>query len=104
MSGSTKKMASALAIGITSSAWLKLSSASPSNTPAATWPRLAAFRATHPGLELMLNPTSELVDLELGGVDVAVRYGNGDWAGVEAELLFRGSFAVVAARSLIGDR
>lgn len=67
-------------------------------------PRLAAFRAAHPGIELMLNPTSELVDLELGGVDLAIRYGNGDWPGVEAELFFKGSFAVVAARSLIGDR
>ena len=67
-------------------------------------PRLAAFRAAHPGIELMLNPTSELVDLELGGVDVAIRYGDGDWPGVDTELFFRGSFAVVAARSLIGDR
>ncbi len=67
-------------------------------------PRLAAFRAAHPGIELMLNPTSELVDLELGGVDVAIRYGHGDWPGLTSSLLFAGSFAVVAARSLIGDR
>jgi len=67
-------------------------------------PRLAAFRNAHPGIELMLNPTSELVDLELGGVDVAIRYGHGNWSGLESELLFTGSFAVVAARTLIGDR
>ena len=67
-------------------------------------PRLAAFRASHPGIELMLNPTSEFIDLELGGVDVAIRYGYGDWPGLKSELLFTGSFAVVAAKSLIGDR
>ncbi|MFT5259869.1 MAG: LysR family glycine cleavage system transcriptional activator [Saprospiraceae bacterium] len=67
-------------------------------------PRLASFRAAHPGIELMLNPTSELIDLNLGGVDAAIRYGNGDWEGVESELLFKGSFAVVGATSLVGNR
>lgn len=67
-------------------------------------PRLAAFRATHPGIELMLNPTSELVDLECGGVDLAIRYGDGMWPGLDVELYFKASFAVVAAGSLIGDR
>ena len=67
-------------------------------------PRLADFRSAHPGIELMLNPTSEFVDLQPGGVDMAIRYGDGDWPGVETELFFTGAFAVVAARSLIGDR
>lgn len=67
-------------------------------------PRFAAFRSSHPGIELMLNPTSQFVDLKLGGVDLAIRYGDGDWPGVEAELFFKGSFSVVAARSLIGNR
>lgn len=67
-------------------------------------PRLAAFRAAHPGFELLLNPTSELVHLELGGVDLAIRYGTGPWPGLQSELLFKGAFAVVAARSLIGTR
>lgn len=67
-------------------------------------PRLAAFRAAHPGVELMLNPTSEFLDLDPGGIDLAIRYGAGDWPGLESKLLFKGPFAVVAAASLVGDR
>ena len=67
-------------------------------------PRLAAFRDRHPGIELMLNPTSELVDLDPGGIDIAIRYGDGRWPGVDADLLFVGCFAVVASRSLVGDQ
>ena len=58
----------------------------------------------HPGIELMLNPTCEFIDPTPGGIDMAIRYGTGDWPGVESELLFVGCFAVVAATSLIGDR
>ncbi|SLN13180.1 HTH-type transcriptional activator AmpR [Roseovarius albus] len=67
-------------------------------------PRLAAFRSAHPGIELMLNPTCEFIDPSPGGIDMAIRYGTGDWPGVDCELLFVGCFAVVAATSLIGDR
>ena len=67
-------------------------------------PRLAAFRRAHPGIELMLNPTCEFIDPSPGGIDMAIRYGTGDWPGVDSELLFVGCFAVVAATSLIGDR
>lgn len=67
-------------------------------------PQLAAFRDAHPGIELMVSPTSELVELIPGGIDVAIRYGTGEWPGVDSEFLFQGSFAVVASVSLIGDR
>ena len=66
-------------------------------------PLLAAFRHAHPGIELMLNPTCDFIDPTPGGIDMAIRYGTGDWPGVESELLFVGCFAVVAATSLIGD-
>jgi LysR family glycine cleavage system transcriptional activator len=50
----------------------------------------------------MLNPTSELLNLDRTGIDLAIRYGNGNWSGLKSELLFKGSFAIVAASSLIG--
>ena len=73
---------------------------------AANWlmDRLSAFRLEHPQIDLMLNPTPVRVDLIAAGIDVAIRYGTGDWPGVESELLFESSFVTVAARSLIGDR
>lgn len=52
----------------------------------------------------MLNPTSEFLDLDPGGIDLAIRYGTGDWPGLDSELLFEAPFAVVAATALVGDR
>jgi LysR family glycine cleavage system transcriptional activator len=67
-------------------------------------PRLSEFRHEHPEIGLMLDPTSELVELGPGGVDVAIRHGRGRWRGLEAELLVQASIVLVAAPSLIGDR
>lgn len=71
---------------------------------AASWlmPRISDFRHHHPEIDLMLNPTASIVELAPGGVDVAVRFGRGDWPGLEASLLIECNFAIVAARSLIG--
>jgi LysR family transcriptional regulator, glycine cleavage system transcriptional activator len=73
---------------------------------AVSWlmPRISEFRHRHPEIELMLNPTSEIVELSPGGVDVAIRFGDGQWPGLRSELLLGTSFVVVGARSLIGDR
>jgi LysR family transcriptional regulator, glycine cleavage system transcriptional activator len=73
---------------------------------AVSWlmPRISDFRHRHPEIELMLNPTVEIIELAPGGVDVAIRFGEGTWTGLRSELLFETSFVVVGARSLIGDR
>lgn len=79
-----------------------------STTPAfaTAWlmPRISAFRHAHPEIELMLNPTAELVTLEPGGIDLAIRYGSGHWAGLQAELLIASSLVIVAARTLVEGR
>ncbi len=67
-------------------------------------PRINDFRLKHPEIELMLNPTAEVVELKPGGVDLALRFGRGDWPGLEAELFIPTNFAIVAATCLIGDR
>lgn len=76
---------------------------SPTPSFAAAWlmPRLPEFRAAHPGLSMVLDPTPELVALTPGGVDLSIRYGDGDWPGLEAELLLETAMVVVAAPSLI---
>lgn len=73
---------------------------------AVSWlmPRISDFRLEHPDIELMLNPTPELVELAPGGVDVAIRFGDGNWKGLEAELLLPTTFSIVAATSLVGDK
>ena len=73
-------------------------------TFAASWlmPRLARFRAAYPDIDLMIDPSPQLVTLEADGIDLAVRYGVGPWAGTEAEPLLRSPMVVVAAPSLVG--
>ena len=76
---------------------------SPTPSFAAAWlmPRLPEFRAAHPGLSLVLDPTPELVTLRPGGVDLSIRYGNGNWPGLVSELLLETAMVVVAAPSLV---
>jgi len=75
-------------------------------TFAESWlmPRLGAFWADHPDIELALLPARHLVDLRRDGVDLAIRYGNGVWAGYQSELLTSAQFVVVASPDYIEDR
>ena len=78
-----------------------------STTPtfAASWlmPRLPKFRDLHPQVDLMLDPTPEVVTLSSTGIDLAIRYGAGDWPGLDSEMLLRSPMVVVAAPSLVGE-
>lgn len=46
-------------------------------------PRLMRFMQLHPEIQLRIQPMTQLFDLERQGVDVAIRWGNGDWNDVE---------------------
>lgn len=65
-------------------------------------PRIGEFWAKHPDVSLNINPSLELVDLRKSGTDLAIRYGDGNWPGVQAEMLTDGDFWVVAHRDLVG--
>jgi LysR family transcriptional regulator, glycine cleavage system transcriptional activator len=75
---------------------------------AAKWlmPRLEAFIASHPEIEIRLDTTSRLVEFGREDVDVGVRYGAGEWPGdVEITPLLREEvFPVCAAKLLNGQR
>lgn len=70
---------------------------------AASWlmPRLSGFRAAHPEINLTLDPTPDLMPLTPGGIDVALRYGKGDWPGLDAEILLESPIVIVAAPGLL---
>ncbi|NRB16522.1 MAG: LysR family transcriptional regulator [Rhodobacteraceae bacterium] len=70
---------------------------------AASWlmPRLPGFRALHPEINLMLDPSPELVTLKPGGIDLAIRYGQGDWPGHAVEMLLASPMVIVAAPGLL---
>ncbi|WP_319545369.1 LysR family transcriptional regulator [Ruegeria conchae] len=73
---------------------------------AASWlmPRLPAFRESHPEVNLILDPSAEVVDLRPGGVDIAIRYGPGGWSGVLSEMLLQSPVVIVAAPKLLGGK
>lgn len=73
---------------------------------AAQWlmPRLRAFWERNPDIGLSLHPDSKVVDLHREGMDIGIRYGNGDWPGVETHYLASARLVVAGAPSLIGDR
>ncbi|MEO0370495.1 MAG: LysR family transcriptional regulator [Pseudomonadota bacterium] len=73
---------------------------------AMTWlmPRLTDFQDKHPGIDLMVNPSTDLVDPGPGGFDLALRFGSGNWAGLEAEMLVPTDIVITAAPELVADR
>ncbi len=79
-----------------------------STTPmfAAAWlmPQLGEFNAAHPGIDLILSTTPKLHPLEPGGIDLALRYGDGNWPQVQSETLVRSPMAIVAAPTLVGNK
>jgi len=74
-------------------------------TPAfsASWlmPRIGGLREDHPEIELMLSPSSDLVNLQRSDFDLAIRFGTGDWPGLKVEPLVSSSIVVVAAPQLL---
>ncbi|WP_299664190.1 LysR family transcriptional regulator [uncultured Ruegeria sp.] len=73
---------------------------------AASWlmPRLPAFRNSHPEVNLILDPSADVVELRPGGIDIAIRYGPGGWAGVRSEMLLQSPVVIVAAPKLLGGK
>lgn len=50
-------------------------------------PRLNAFRAAHPGIEIELVSSVRLADFDSGAIDAAIRFGDGDWPGLRCDPL-----------------
>lgn len=72
---------------------------------AATWllPRLGAFEAANPDLDIQLVPTTRVVDLERDQVDIGIRYGRGNWPNVDKMFLFDDNATPVAAPGYVPD-
>jgi LysR family transcriptional regulator of beta-lactamase len=63
-------------------------------------PRLAAFRAAHPFVDLRLMTNNNRVDLAGEGLDCAIRFGDGAWHGTESVRLFEAPLSPLCAPSL----
>lgn len=58
-------------------------------------PRVSSFRALQPDVDLQLQASDDIVDLDTSGVDIAIRYGDGPYPGFDATPLLADSFAPV---------
>lgn len=67
-------------------------------------PRLKEFWDIHPDIALSLHPDPRVLDLRRDGMDLGIRYGNGDWPGVTARFLAPARMAVAAAPDLLEGR
>ena len=58
-------------------------------TLAAKWlmPRLPAFKADHPGIEVRISTSMHTVDFAHEPIDLAIRYGSGVWPGLRSDPL-----------------
>ena len=62
--------------------------------------RLPSFAARHPGIDIDLRPSRDIVDLGRGGFDLAIRYGRGRWPGTDARPLLEEQLFPVCAPAL----
>ncbi len=70
---------------------------------AAKWlvPRLAEFQRTHPEIDLRLQTSNDVVDLHRQTVDVAIRYGKGNYPGFTVRKLMSDVFIPVCSPQLL---
>jgi len=69
-------------------------------------PRMASWRERHPDIAMEVHTSQQVVDLQREGFHAALRQGNGDWRGLDAERLLDSPLIAVgspnAARRLLG--
>ncbi len=70
---------------------------------AARWlaPRMVRFSAAHPEIEVWISADMQLADVAGGRVDVAVRYGIGNYPGVRSERLLEAGVVPVCSPALL---
>jgi len=67
-------------------------------------PHLKEFHDLHPGLRVVPEMASRVIDLRGSDCDAAVRYGTGDWPGMTLIKLYEDWLSAVAAPSLVAGR
>jgi len=70
---------------------------------AAKWlvTRVASFQDAHPGIEVRLTTSPHLVDFQREEVDMAVRYGRGNWPGLHIQWLMAEDIFPVCSPALL---
>ena len=64
-------------------------------------PRLFGFRRLHGDIDVRLSTSERLADFVADGIDIAIRYGRGQYPGLEAELLMQEDLFPVCSPALL---
>jgi len=64
-------------------------------------PRLREFQVKHPDIEVHMVTTERNVDFAREDVDCGIRYGTGDWPGLDSDKLFEDRFIAVCSPELL---
>ncbi|MEH6456948.1 MAG: transcriptional regulator GcvA, partial [Cocleimonas sp.] len=74
-----------------------------SPTFASRWllPRLTSFQQQFPDIDVRIEATNELADLVNDDIDVGIRFGTGEYSGLEADYLFSQNVIPVCKPSLL---
>ena len=72
-------------------------------TFAARWlmPRLMRFQKRHPEIDVRIDATYKLVDIINQDIDAGIRFGTGDYTGIESEFLFKQEVIPVCSPNLL---
>ena len=65
---------------------------------------MAAFQDAHPGIEVRITTSPQLVDFRREEVDVAVRFGRGSWPGLRADWLMAEHLFPVCSPALLAGK
>ena len=65
--------------------------------------RLRSFQRLHPNVDLDIQTSTALANVRTGEVDVAIRWGKGDWPGVEKVKLFADELFPVCSKSYLKE-
>ena len=70
---------------------------------AANWlvSRLHRFQSHHPNIDLELDPTLRIANVAAGETDIAIRYGDGNWVGVNAQRLMTEQLSPVVSPTFL---
>lgn len=64
-------------------------------------PRLGRFQDLHPGIDVRVEASDRLTDFDRDDVDIAIRFGRGDYAGLSSVLIFSETAVPVCAPALL---
>jgi LysR family glycine cleavage system transcriptional activator len=66
-------------------------------------PAIGQFWAEHPEIKLELLPSTELADMRAEAIDLAIRYGRGQWPGTDPVPLASANLVAFGAPGVVGD-